>query len=248
MLCRQPARAQRHLAQVEKKQGQELADLVRLIEAQVAPVAPDLAYDLLRAQLHLAAGIHERTDDSWGTMGDVMRDAVEAIARLAPSLTKDPEALAEEMFEAVLVDCYWAFDHAVHGLGQALGDTGLSRLKALAESVRGAPLTEGDLVLHGFITDPAQREARARAARDCSVEMILQNLADLQGDVDARLARDTPEQLTFDTIALEAAVRLLGAGRAKEALKLVTGAGPTDELWHDKAEIDLPPAKSLTVM
>ncbi len=222
----------------QKKLGQELADLVQLIEAQVAPDAPDMAFDLLWAQLHLAAGIHERTDDSWGTIGDVMHDAMEAIARLAPSLTKDPEALADDVFEAVSVDGYGAFDHAVHALAEALRDTGLARLKALAEAAREAPLTDADRVLYDFITDPAQREARARAARDRTVEMILQDVADLQGDVDAWLARYTPEQLTFHTIAPDAAARLLEAGRPEEALQLVEGALPNDDLWLDKADLD----------
>lgn len=64
----------------QKKLGQELADLVRLIETQVAQDAPDLAFDLLWAQLHLAEGILERTDDSRGTIGETMRAAVGGLA------------------------------------------------------------------------------------------------------------------------------------------------------------------------
>lgn len=221
----------------QKTLARELSDLTHVIETQIAADAPDMAFDLLWAQLHLAAGIHERTDDSWGTIGDVMRDAMEAISRLAPSLTKDPEDLADDVFEAVSVDGYGAFDQAVHALAQALGDAGLARLKALAETARTAPLTEADLVLYDFIMDPEQRAERARVARDRTVEMILQDVADLQGDVDAWLARYTPEQLTFHTIAPEAAARLLAAGRAEEALKLVEGALPNDN-WFDAADLD----------
>ena len=216
----------------QKTLARELSDLTQVIETGIAPDAPDLAFDLLWAQLHLAAGIHERTDDSWGTIGDVMRDAMDAISRVAPSLTKDAKALAEDVFEAVSVDGYGAFDHGVHALAEALGDTGLARLKALSEAARSAPLTEADLILYEFITDPAQREDRARVARDRTVEMILQDVADLQGDVDAWLARYTPEQLTFHTIAPEAATRLLAAGRAEEALRLVEGALPNDHWFH----------------
>lgn len=216
----------------QKTLAKELSDLTQLIETGIAPDAPDLAFDLLWAQLHLAAGIHERTDDSWGTIGDVMRDAMDAISRIAPSLTKDPKGLAEDVFEAVSVDGYGAFDHAVHALAEALGDTGLGHLKALSGAARSAPLTEADLILYEFITDPAQREDRARVARDRTVEMILQDVADLQGDVDAWLARYTPEQLTFHTIAPEAATRLLAAGRAEEALRLVEGALPNDHWFH----------------
>ena len=76
----------------QKTLAKELSDLTQLIETGIAPNAPDLAFDLLWAQLHLAAGIHERTDDSWGTIGDAMRDAMEAISRIAPSMTKDPKS------------------------------------------------------------------------------------------------------------------------------------------------------------
>ena len=221
----------------QKTLAKELSDLTQLIETGIAPDAPDLAFDLLWAQLHLAAGIHERTDDSWGTIGDVMRDAMDAISRIAPSLTKDPKGLAEDVFEAVSVDGYGAFDHAVHALAEALGDTGLGHLKALSGAARSAPLTEADLILYEFITDPAQREDRARVARDRTVEMILQDVADLQRDVDAWLARYTPEQLTFHTIAPEAATRLLAAGRAEEALRLVEDALPNDH-WFDSPDLD----------
>jgi hypothetical protein len=67
--------------------------------------------------------------------------------------------------------------------------------------------------------------------------MILQDVADLQGDVDAWLSRYTPEQLTFHTIAPEAATRLLAAGRAEEALQLVDRALPTDH-WFDTPDLD----------
>lgn len=221
----------------QKTLAKELSDLTQLIETGIAPDAPDLAFDLLWAQLHLAAVIHERTDDSWGTIGDVMRDAMDAISRVAPSLTKDPKALAEDVFEAVSVDGYGAFDRAVHALAEALGDVGLAHLKVLSETARSAPLTEAELNLYEFITDLAQREVRARVARDRTVEMILQDVADVQGDVDAWLARYTPEQLTFHTIAPEAAMRLLAAGRAEEALGLVEGALPNDH-WFDTRDLD----------
>ena len=97
----------------QKKLAQELSDLTQLIETRIAAEAPDTAFDLLWAQLHLGAGIHERTDDSWGTIGDIMGDAMAAVARLAPRLNKSPKALAEDIFEAVSEDGYGAFDDAV---------------------------------------------------------------------------------------------------------------------------------------
>lgn len=74
----------------QKKLAQELTDLVQLIETRIAPEAPDKAFDLLWTQLQLAEGIFERTDDSWGTIGDTMRDAMEAIGAWQTASTPIP--------------------------------------------------------------------------------------------------------------------------------------------------------------
>lgn len=208
----------------QKKLGQELDDLVRLIESRVAGDAPDMAFDLLWAQLHLAEGIYERTDDSWGTIGDAMRQAMDAIGSLAGRMTTDPEALADSIFDAVVADGYGAFDNAVAVLAPALGDAGLARLKAKAETAREAALAPGDMAFYDYISDPVAQKARAFAARNRSLDIILQDVADQQGDVDGWLAKYTPEQLTYHTIAPAAATRLLDAGRAEEALALIEKA------------------------
>lgn len=222
----------------QKTLAKELRDQRELIETRIAPQAPELAFDLLWAQLHLNAGIQERTDDGWGTISEVMQETVETVARLAPALTRSPEALADDVFEAVSTDGFGAFDTAVRALSEALGETGLARLKALAEAARAAPLTDADQVLYDYIPDPDERRARALSARNRTVETILQDVADLQGDVDAWLAHHTPEQLAFHTIAPKAAARLLAAGRAEEALALVERALPNDEEWPDKVDLD----------
>lgn len=223
----------------QKKLGQELEDLVRLVERQVAPEVPDLAFDLLWAQLHLAEGIYERTDDSWGTIGDAMRAAMKAIRTLSERMTANPEALGESVFDALVADGYGAFDNAVEALAPALGDTGLALLKAKAETAREAPLALGDMAFYDYISDPAEQKARAIAARNRSLDIILQDVADQQGDVDSWLAQYTPEQLTYHTIAPAAAARLLEAGRAEEALALIEKAVEGhDTDWRDPGEMD----------
>ncbi|MEI4489010.1 DUF6880 family protein [Frigidibacter sp. MR17.14] len=52
----------------QKKLAQELTGVVEMIETRIAPTAPGLAFELLWTQLHLAEGIQERTDDSWGAL------------------------------------------------------------------------------------------------------------------------------------------------------------------------------------
>lgn len=223
----------------QKKLGQELQELSQQIETRIAPDAPDQAFELLWAQLHLAQGIHERTDDSWGTIGDAMRDTMAAIGRIAPKLGQDPDALADDIFEAMSADGYGAFDCAIEALGPALGEPGLGALKDRAETARQAPLTPADLALYSYISDSSARDARALDNRNRSLDIILQDVADLQGDVDAWLAKYTPEQLTYHTIAPAAATRLLDAGRAEEALTLIrTAIKAYDSDWLDPREMD----------
>ncbi len=224
----------------QKKLARELAELTQIIETRIGPDARDAAFDLLWAQLQLAAGIHERTDDSWGTIGDVTREAMAAISRLAPRLGKDPEALADCVFEAISGDGYGAFDHTVPALAEALGSTGLSHLKALAEAACEAPLSHADLARYDFISDARARTERAHAGRNRTAEMILQDVADAEGDVDSWLAQYSPEQLTYSTIAPSAATRLLAAGRPEDALRLVEAAlpGESGDPWFDTPELD----------
>lgn len=223
----------------QKKLGQELEDLVRLVESQVANDAPDLAFDLLWAQLHLAEGIFERTDDSWGTIGETMRAAMAALGGLAERMTVDAEALAESVFDAMVADGYGAFDNAVEALAPALGDTGLTTLKAKAEAARDAPLAPGGMAIYDYISNPAEQRARALASRNRTLDIILQDVADQQGDVDTWLAQYTPEQLTYHTIAPAAASRLLDAGRAEEALaRIETAVAGYDNDWLDPREMD----------
>lgn len=227
-------KAQRSLAR-------ELTDLIGQIETRIAPEAPDTGFDLLWALLHLAPGLHARTDDSNGTIGEVMDEAMAAIGKFSARLSAKPSSLADMVFEAVMQDDYGAFDTAVPALGDALGQDGLNRLNGRAEAVIGLPLTESDLAQYDFVDDPSRRAALARDSRDRTARRILQDVADLQGDVDAWLARYTAEQLTFHTIAPDAARRLLAAGRAEEALQVVETSLDRQTLtdaWFDTPDLD----------
>ncbi|EPX76150.1 DUF6880 family protein [Salipiger mucosus] len=225
----------------QKKVATELSDLTGLIETRIAPDSPDIAFDLLWDLLGLAPGIHERTDDSNGLIGDVMDEAMSAIARLSSKIDKDPVHLAELIFDALRDNGYGEFDQVVPALADPLGQTGLKRLKDLAEEMRAAPLTDADLAIYDFVGDPDRQQALARDRRNLTAEMILQDVADLQGDVDAWLERYSAEQLTYHTIAPDAAARLLNAGRAEEALRIVSQAlsrDARDSSWFDTPDLD----------
>ncbi len=219
--------------------ARELTDMIGVIETRVGALTPDTAFDLLWALLHLAPAIHERTDDSLGTIGAVMDDAMQAIARLAPRLTLDPETLADAVYDALSDNGYGQVDHAIPALAEALGETGLTRLRTRAEAAQDTAPTEAELERYAFVADPVRQADLARDSRDLTLKIILQDVADLQGDVDAWLARYTPEQLTFHTIVPEAATRLLAAGRAPEALALVeTCLARQTDRWFDMPELD----------
>ena len=61
-----------------------------------------------------------------------------------------------------------------------------------------------------------------RRSQDHTCSVILADIADAQGDVDAYMARYTPEQLTYGTIAPDVVRRLLDAGRVQDAFDIVT--------------------------
>ncbi|MEM8553223.1 MAG: DUF6880 family protein [Pseudomonadota bacterium] len=205
----------------QKKLAKELTDLVGLIEIRLAQDTPDTAFDLLWAMLALAPSIYERTDDSWGTIGEVMDTCMEAVARLAPRLDIDPTSLAETVFDALQDNGYGQYDGLVVALADPLGDAGLSMLADRAQAAKAAPLTDADLHRYRFIHDAAEREHAARNARDLTMRILLKDVADLRGDVDAWLSQYSAEQLTFATIAPDATRRLLTAGRPEEALATI---------------------------
>ncbi|WP_369011414.1 DUF6880 family protein [Pseudophaeobacter profundi] len=99
----------------QKKLAQELTEVIKLIETRIAPTAPGLAFDLLWAQLHLAEGIQERTDDSWGTIGDTMQiierrfhtlySLSAAVGIDRPRLSRLLRKLGEIPADATEVDC-----------------------------------------------------------------------------------------------------------------------------------------------
>ncbi|WP_264213391.1 DUF6880 family protein [Leisingera thetidis] len=121
----------------QRKFVKELSDLVTLIETRIGFDSPDLAFELLWELLHLAPGIHERTDGSNGLIGDVMDDAKEAIARLSPKISKHPFELAEMICDALRGNGYGEFDRVVPALSEPLGRA--ANLSHYRAGRRGAP-------------------------------------------------------------------------------------------------------------
>ena len=210
------ARAQRTLAK-------ELNGLIDVILARVASEDVGLGFDLLWSLLYLAPDIHARTDDSNGTIGQVMDAAMDAIQTLAPRLDRDPELLADQVFEALQDNGYGEFDGVIPALSEALGDPGLTALKARAVAAMDAPVTPDDTEYFGVLVSAERRLEMAQDRHYRTLRMILSDIADAQGDVDAWLSQYSAQQLTYHTIAPNAARRLLEADRAEDALRIMEG-------------------------
>ena len=229
------ARAQRTLAK-------ELTGLVELASTRIAHENANLGFDLLWTLLQLAPDIYARTDDSNGTVGAVMNAAMDAIETLAPRLERDTELLADQVFDALQDNGYGEFDGVIPALSEALGDEGLTALKARAKAAMDAPVSFDDTEYFGVFANAERRLEMAKDNRNRSLRMILSDIADVQGDVDAWLSQYSAQQLTYHTIAPDAARRLLAAGRAEKALRIMETC-ITSEDGKDRA-FDMPEVDS----
>lgn len=207
----------------------DLNGLLGMIETRIAPHDADEAFELLWSFLQLAPSLHERTDDSHGSVGDVMREAVDAISKLSPGISVNPRALAERILDAVADAGYGEFDGIIPATAEALGPEGLDHLKRITEDWASSRPSEHELAKYrgfGFSSSP---EDSVLSNRQGTRSIILADVADAQGDVDAYMARYSAEQLTYGTIAPDVARRLLDAGRIDEAFDIVARARAAED-------------------
>ena len=221
----------------------ELDGLLDMIETRIAPTDADTAFELLWSFLQLAPAIHERTDDSNGAIGDVTGRAVDLIGGIAPRITADPTALAERVLDAVAAADFGEFDGIIPATAEALGPEGLEHLRTITNRWADTPPTQAELDKWRRFGLSAAPEEIVRRNRDTTRSVILADIADAQGDVDAYMARYTDEQLTYGTIAPGVARRLLDAGRVEDAYDIVTRARATERnsavrmFHHDLDEV-----------
>ncbi|WP_296644955.1 DUF6880 family protein [Roseinatronobacter sp.] len=195
----------------------DLDSLLDMITTTIAPHDAPEAFELTWAFLQLAPRIHERTDDSNGAVGDVFRRAVAVIADLSPRVTLNPETLAERILDALADAGYGEFDGIIPATVDALGPVGLDHLKRITTDYASAAPTPAEIAAYqrfGLSMSPADA---IRRAKHSTASIILADVADAQGDVDAYMARYSAEQLTYATIAPDVARRLIAAGRVAEA-------------------------------
>lgn len=207
----------------------DLEGLLGMIETTIVPHDANEAFELLWSFLQLAPSIYERTDDSNGAVGGVMSDAVDLIAEVSPKVSKDRTALAERILDAVAEAGYGEFDGIIPATAEALGQEGLEHLKRITQIWADAPPTEQELEQYRGYGLMSSAEASVRRNKQATRSIILADVADAQGDVDAYMARYSAEQLTYGTIAPDVARRLLDAGRVDEAYEIITRARAAED-------------------
>lgn len=198
-------------------------DLVRAMVAdKLAEARPKLALDLMWRFLALAEPVLHRVDDSSAAVGDVFRAACKDLGVLAALARPDPNTLAEQTFATVMKNDFGEFDELIPAVFPALGQTGAAALKArLTAAMPARPQTD-------------RYDHRAAAGR-----RALQDIADGERDVDAYIARVPDEDRKRPGVAAEIGRRLLGAGRADEAVAVLEAATPKKRTGRGDLDDDL---------
>jgi hypothetical protein len=193
-----------------------LKDLGRQRQAISGPIAehdPARAVELFWDLLGLAEGLMDRCDDSDALVRDFFHQSCAALGQVALKAPRDPKALADQVYAAIVTNGYGQFDPILRDLGPALGTEGLAHLRKRLEGLRVR----------------VTNNAHAKTHRDLIVRSAMLDIADALGDAEAYLAEyrvHDPEALTVPAIAARVAERLTTAGRADDALALLQEADP----------------------
>ncbi|MDH2328182.1 hypothetical protein QCN27_15025 [Cereibacter sp. SYSU M97828] len=187
--------------------AKEIRSIVALIEQGVAPTDPGAAFELLWELLHLAPSVLRRTKDTGEVLAEAFADVMASAG--GPAAAMPPAALADLIFDAVREDGGEVFAGAPRALAKPLGPDGLAHLKGQALAGLGG-----------------RRGRTARSFAERRLDALLRDVADLSGDVDDYIAGFSPAQMAQPAIAADLGARLLGAGRAAEALALAQAARP----------------------
>ena len=217
----------------------DLDGLLDMIENKIAPHDANEAFELSWMFLAVAPALYERTDDSNGAIGDVMSFAVRLIEKTAPEVQLDAEVLAERILDAVVAAGYGEFDGIIPATTPILGNVGLEHLKKITNAWAETPPQEHELERYrSWGIGSTTPEEIVERNRKSTSSIILADIADAQGDVDAYMARYSEEQLTYGTIAPDVARRLLDAGRVEEAMQIVLNSheaekGGSHRIFHN---------------
>lgn len=257
------AEIRKRLATIAKAKSfvdwQKVRALAKDLEAQraaimkhVVPTRPVEALDLLWRLLEMAPSIYERCDDSNGTVGDIMDQALDNLGEVALAANVAPDKLADRVFAAVCANDYAQFDGLIEVMSGALGKVGLGLLKAKFEAVSSSPPARSKgherRVIAISSRGPMYEDDYAGARHARTVRSALTQIADALGDVDGYAARFSEGEQSNPAIAADIAARLLAAGRAPEAMAALSKADANSgkgRRWPDWEQVRIDTLEAL---
>lgn len=152
-------------------------EAIDLLEALLEEGRNDEVVELAEHALKLAERALEHIDDSGGQMTDVITRLEELHLDACRSARPDSVALAERLFAWELDGAWDVFDQAISRYDEALGDTGLTRYRELAEEAwaKVPKLAPGE-------------DSRERYGARFRITRIMQSLAQLSGSLAEQIA------------------------------------------------------------
>lgn len=185
---------------------QELDHLRATTATRLAAQDRERAIALLWELLGIADTVLERVGDGTGAVEEVFGAAIADLGRLsAAPPPRDRAALARRVLAFCERDAFGSADALIRHMSEALGPAGRA-------SIRDA--TQAALKSLPPVPEPNDWQAHTRRRL---LGFRLTVLADLEGDPDAYIASIRAGAME-NTHTLEIAERLIGAGRAEEAL------------------------------
>ncbi|KAB1083883.1 hypothetical protein F4V91_31145 [Neorhizobium galegae] len=205
----------------------------------VARDDPKEALELIWQFLALADPVFERSDDGSGSIIESFHDACADAGAIAKSSGVEKDALADKIFAAVLNNGYGQYDPLIAAMAPALGGDGLERLKVLFRQWSKEPedkIAESDRRVIGWSSNgPIYEDQVYGNHQELLVRIALQEVADVEGDVDAYIAQQPEKTRGSPLVATDIARRLLSAGRAAEALETLDAI---DERGHADTPVE----------
>ena len=209
----------------------------RAIVDHVAKTDPKEALELMWSFMGLASSVFARCDDGSGTVIGIFHEGVSDLGRLAEAAKADKTELADRTYQALLDNEYGQFDRLIAALRPALGDVGLEQLKqrfiALSKEPVKKPKDQERRKVGWSMSGPIYEDDIDNRHRASVIHLALREIADAQGDVDAFVAQYDAPTRKVPKIAAEIARRLLAAGRADEALRIVEAAERSRPGWPE---------------
>jgi hypothetical protein len=205
------------------------------IVSKIAKDEPQEALELMWRFMGLAGSVVERCDDSGGALIYVFHEACAELGKIAVAASREPTALADQVFDALAENDYGQYDYLIEQMAPALSDKGLDHLKQLFTTLSAQPIPQADnkdREVIGYATSgPIYADDYAARHRETTVRLALQTIADMQNDVDAYIAQQSDEAKAMPRVAADIAARLLAVGRPEEAWTAVNAADLKSAGW-----------------